>query len=695
MSRLFLRPYTKSVAFNGSLSSLEKTSPTGINNGTNGSVTVSGWVYLTSESLATFAELYVSGGTSPAFGVGLAGSYYLFSDRVNATNNRTITQAAFQQYIGLNRWVYLTYVLTSTQITVYAGATAILDTALGTAINCGTLSSVMVGNGRLTSGTLTQPLQGYMKDVLFFNGALSAAEVSKLYYYNIRPSSLVASYLMEEGSGTSIADGTGSNTLTATSITWSNTQLPTKARTAISTPRVALRSSPYSITNVSSTTAGLTIPNNAALNPTTAVTVAGWFYMSAKNTSANIMFDNSDTGTTGSYFFDYLNDSTGFRWYSTVRGIARNITTTAFRCVVGQWYFVTATYTGAAVYIYVNGVKLAEEITGISGALGTNSGQLCIGRSWNALANSSFVGNIYRPMIFNVGCTLQEHKDMYYANKFSAALTAGKVLDLAMTEGSGSTIADVSATGATATIGAADSWSADYTPFRIPMALRNYNYSLSFNGSNQYVDLGTSGSIAQASAAFSVSAWVNQSLPAVGSIVTVVGDTDVTNARFQFQFVDGKVRSYVKTSGTSANFLGNLSFLPNSWNHVVMTFDGSNARSYINGVLDQTITCTGTCSASTAGMAIGRGFSTARYWPGKIARLQYWNARAITPFEIQKIYRSGADSYDTSIRSGMTGEWKLDEGSGTTAVDTFGLNNGTITGATYSTSVPFIARTAS
>lgn len=693
MSRLFLRPYTKSVAFDGSVSILEKTSPTGINNGTNGSVTVSGWVYLTSELLSTFAELYVSGNTSPAFGLGQQGSvYYVFSDRVNAGNNSTITKASFYQNIGLNRWTMMTYVLTSTRIAVYANATQILDNALGVAINAGTLSSITVGNGRLTSGTLTQPLQGYMKDVLFFNGALSAAEVTKLYYYNIRPSSLVASYLMEEGSGSTIADGTGSNNLTGASITWSSTYLPTQARTAIPTPRLALRSTPYSITNVASTTAGLTIPNNAALNPTSAVTLACWFYLSGKNTYHSL-FDNSEGGVTNSYFFDYYEGS-GFRWYSVIGGAAKNITGTATKPVVGSWNFVTATYTGSAIYIYLNGVKLAEELAA-SGALGTNSGILRMGRSWNALAAGALVGNLYRPMIFNVGCTLQEHKDMYYANKFSAALTAGKVLDLAMTEGSGSTIADVSATGATATIGAADSWSANYTPFRIPMALRNYNYSLSFNGSNQYVDLGTSGSIAQESAAFSVSAWVNQSLPAVGSIVTVVGDTDVANARFQFQFVDGKVRSYVKTSGTSANFLGNLSFIPNSWNHVVMTFDGSFARSYINGVLDQTITCTGTCSASTAGMAIGRGFSTARYWPGKIARVQYWNARAITPFEIQKIYRSGADSYDTSIRSGMTGEWKLDEGSGTTAVDTFGLNNGTITGATYSTSVPFIARTAS
>lgn len=692
MPRLSLRPYTKSVAFDGSVSSLEKTSPTGINNGTNGSVTVSGWIYLTSESLGTFAELYVSGGTSPAFGVGIAGSYYLFSDRVNVANNKTITQATFQQYIGLNRWVYLTYVLTSTQITVYAGATAILDSVLGTAINCGTLSSIMVGMGRAVAGTLIQPVRGYMKDILFFNGALTGQEVSNLYYSNIRPSSLAASFLMEEGSGSTVADGTGTNSLTGTSITWTSAYLPTQARTALPQPRRSILYTPFSMVGAASTTSGITIPNSASLNPTAAVTVRIRFMKSGPNTYHSL-FDNSQTGVTNSYFFDYY-EGVGFRWYSVIGGISQTIVGTTYRVPDGVWVDAIATYTGSAIYIYVNGVKLAEEITGISGALGTNSNQLCIGRTWNALAAGAARGAIHRPMIFNVGCTLQEAKDMYFENKFSSALQAGKVLDITTNDGSGVNPVDASSFAHVPTMGAAMSWSAQHTPFKIPFAIRPYSYSLLFNGSSQYVTLGTSGSIAEASSAFTVIAWFKQTAPAAGSIVTIVGDTDIANKRFQFQLLDGKIRSFVSTNGTSANFAGNLSFLPGVWNQVAMTYDGSNARSYINGVLDQTVTCTGVCSASTAGMAIGRGFAAARYMPGNIARLQYGNVRALSQEEIMKTYRAGIDSSDAAIRAALTGEWKLDENTGSTAIDSIGSNNGTITGATYSTDVPFLAKTA-
>jgi hypothetical protein len=218
---------------------------------------------------------------------------------------------------------------------------------------------------------------------------------------------------------------------------------------------------------------------------------------------------------------------------------------------------------------------------------------------------------------------------------------------------------------------------------------RNYNSSLKFNGSSNYVTLGASGSIAQSSAAFSVACWVKLNTSSAGKIFTPVGDTTGSLNRFYFQISDNKITSYVKTDGTSASLGGSAVIPLNVWAHLVMTYDGANVRAYINGALDQTVVCTGACSASVSGMAIGRGFAGMRYHNGNIARVQYWNARALSLTEIQEIYFNGADESSASIRSGMTGEWKLDEATGSTAIDTFGNNNGTITGATYDSDTPF------
>lgn len=242
-------------------------------------------------------------------------------------------------------------------------------------------------------------------------------------------------------------------------------RLTATARTT-TTSRLFIRPTPFSINGVASATSGLTIPNNAALNPTAAVTIATWFRFEKKNTAANILFDNSQGGTTNSYYLDYLGDSAGFRWFSVINGVARNITSTTTRVRDSGWHFITATYTGSAIFLYMDGVKLPEEITGISGPLGTNPNQLCLMRNSAASSNQALLGQMCQPMIFSAGCTLAEHQRMYYSGALSASLSASKVLDLAMTEGSGSTTADTSPTGAVATIGAASSWNSSEVPFK-------------------------------------------------------------------------------------------------------------------------------------------------------------------------------------------------------------------------------------
>lgn len=238
MPRVYVRPYTNSISFNGTSSFLAKTSPTGINNGTNGSLTVSGWVFLRSNALTSLFELHRSGGTGVAFSVGQQGGTYIaFSDRVNGVNNRGITTTQFNNLIGLGRWRFLTYVLTSQNFTFYINGVSLGTGAdFSTPVNAGTANALFLGKGQTTANTDIQFLNGIMKDFRAFNGALTETEVSNLYFRNAVPSSCVGHWLMDEGSGTSVADGVGSNSLTATSISW-QTDVPLKARTAISTAR--------------------------------------------------------------------------------------------------------------------------------------------------------------------------------------------------------------------------------------------------------------------------------------------------------------------------------------------------------------------------------------------------------------------------------------------------------------------------
>lgn len=464
MARFTIRPYTSSITFNGSSSVLTKTTPVGLNTGTT-SRSAMGWIYLTDNTvLSTFVMFKVNGAQSVSFTLGkLSGSYFYAFDTVNAGNNKTMTAAQFNANFPLRTWIHIAFIATTTTVSLYVNGEVLINAAAwGTAINTGAYDKLLIGKTEDSAQADVYWFKGKMKDVVIVNGALSANQIRGNYYYGDIPAATVSRFLMEEGTGLAVADSIGSNSLSGSNVTWSTNLLPFRPR-VVATQKLVIRPTPFSIDGIASATSGLAIPNNAALNPTTAVTISCWFRMSQFNSVTNTLFDNSQAGTTNSYYLDYAD---GFRWFSLIGGISRNITTTTTKVVRGEWNFITATYTGSAVFLYLNGVKLAEEITGISGALGTNSGQLCLMRSWNALAGFAMIGQTYRHRIFNVGCTLTEHQNMYYLDRLSTALQAGKVLDLAMTEGSGSTIADVSTTVTAATIGAASSWNSTYTPFK-------------------------------------------------------------------------------------------------------------------------------------------------------------------------------------------------------------------------------------
>lgn len=231
--------------------------------------------------------------------------------------------------------------------------------------------------------------------------------------------------------------------------------------------RIALRSTPNSVyvngTDGAAPNA-LSCANSSSLNPTAAVTIEAWFKPMGMP-KAFVLFDNSQAGATNSYFL-LVNANSSSSWFSTISGTGRNVSNANSRPVRWNgWNFFQATYTGSAIRIFLNGSQFTEEITGISGSLGTNTGILRIGAYYTGGSSLTFRGLVYRPRIYNVGCTLAEHQDRYYREITSTALSAGLVLDPDFTAGSGSTITDLSGSGNTITINASASWNSVDRPF--------------------------------------------------------------------------------------------------------------------------------------------------------------------------------------------------------------------------------------
>lgn len=133
------------------------------------------------------------------------------------------------------------------------------------------------------------------------------------------------------------------------------------------------------------------------------------------------------------------------------------------------------------------------------------------------------------------------------------------------------------------------------------------------------------------------------------------------------------------------------SMTTNTWYHVAGTYDGDSVRVYINGVQKA---ATSLPDGMIAGLAypikIGRlsdqGQSQTRYFSGLIDEVRIWD-RALTATEILSRYNK---HIDPALQTGLVGYWRFNDGSGTTVTDlsTSG-NNGTTSGATWSTTVPF------
>ena len=108
------------------------------------------------------------------------------------------------------------------------------------------------------------------------------------------------------------------------------------------------------------------------------------------------------------------------------------------------------------------------------------------------------------------------------------------------------------------------------------------------------------------------------------------------NTKFYFAF----------TANGSTNIGNNASSasLVSGWNHVCVTYDGSDDVYYLNGSQDSTHSVTGSIYNSTQPIEIGRNESGANYINADIAQPRIYN-RALTAEEVERNYNAGKNIY--------------------------------------------------
>lgn len=169
-------------------------------------------------------------------------------------------------------------------------------------------------------------------------------------------------------------------------------------------------------------------------------------------------------------------------------------------------------------------------------------------------------------------------------------------------------------------------------------ALFDSGSSISFNGSNEYVNLANNAAF-ENTVDFTVSAWV---YPTNNSGTRPIVSKQSGTRGFTLELSGGTLLFRLLTSTGVAHFAQSVATLPlNQWSHVAGVRDGGTLqlRIYINGVLQGTpATFSGSPGTSTTAAYIGRRSSS--YFAGRISEVSLMPV-ALSDAQISELYDSG------------------------------------------------------
>lgn len=197
------------------------------------------------------------------------------------------------------------------------------------------------------------------------------------------------------------------------------------------------------------------------------------------------------------------------------------------------------------------------------------------------------------------------------------------------------------------------------------------DFSLDFDqNAADHVNCGTSiNTVLQGTNTITVESWVY--VESYSSLPTVIGNY---NGSMQFLLrIDGnKPTMWVGTPTFQAcNAVNDIPL--NTWTHIAGTYDGSNIRIYVNGVLENTVAKTGNFQANGNTVKIGESLPSEDF-DGKIDNLRIWSD-AKTAGDIA----SNMNSCLGGTEPNLIALYDFNEGTGTTLTDLTGNgHNGTL-----------------
>ena len=193
-----------------------------------------------------------------------------------------------------------------------------------------------------------------------------------------------------------------------------------------------------------------------------------------------------------------------------------------------------------------------------------------------------------------------------------------------------------------------------------------HGYAAAFDGSNDVVRVADNASLSITNQ-LSISAWVK--FDSVSGEQRLVSKGQSNGYYLILRNSSGKFLFRCRGLSGSEDVESNYTPVANKWIHVVGIYDGSSLRIYIDGQLDNQVSASGNISVASTDLTLGDRSSGGVELDGQLDEVRLYDY-GLTDAEIAELY-------------GLMAHWKLNETSGTTAVDSSGNSaTGTVTGTT-------------
>jgi len=572
------------------------------------------------------------------------------------------------------------------------GVSQTLNTAFGDENLTDPQSSknLLIGAGYTTGGALFRYFDGEISNLAIYNSALSASQVSTLFNFGTPETNISFSpqawWKLDDQNAITDSSGngyTGTNN-GATDISSGVAVTPSwKIPSALTIPTVnyttALDFNRSEYDNL----------NTTAVTDfdTGDVSFSVWVFKDDSSTSGMVFSNSFNSGKAG--ITVAINDLERVSIKRSTRTHAKDSGYRNFGFTTNKWHQIAFTYNDSThtLRTFLDG-QFKQEFSAPSATL-VASTDVCVGGRGPGATNAAlfFDGKISNLTIFNSKLEDSDINTLYNSGQplsdlssFTTLATWWKLDNL--TTGIQDSAGSINLTNDGATQVTSDVYAENIPVNGVSTTLPSTalqqsdlqfdspysNYSLSFDGTGDYIDCGAISQIPSATN-LTVSCWLNANIITTNQVVW--GD-DSSSYIFSFEFAGTANKMYFEYAPGYASIALNSVITVGTWHHVVMVYDASGSANtdkikfYIDGVdKSSSMSYFGniplSLSPSIGDFLIGYGTAYSKYFNGNIDETSIFNY-SLSEAQVLEIYNNGRPK-DLSTFSGTApiSWWRLGE----------------------------------